>query len=154
MNASLPGILARTLTMPSAGAPPLIVAPEIVAPLAFAGSALIVVVTLVRTRVWSIERSWLPLMAGALLASPLGWLYYMWWMLPGTRPSRLLFESPLLWMPWAILFMLQPAGWLTLTLGSVYFWGLFALWLNRVCFDGMALEEAGHLAVREVSRAS
>ena len=123
MNASLQGMLARTLTKPSENAAPLVAAPGLVAPLALAGAALILVVTLVRTRQRSIEQSWLPLMVAALLASPLGWLYYFWWILPGTRPSRLLFASPLLFIPWGVMTMIQPAGWLTLTLGSVYFWG-------------------------------
>ena len=71
-------------------------------------------------------------MVSALLASPLGWLYYIWWILPGTRPSRLLLESPLLWMPMAVTIMLKPSGWVALTLGSVYFWGLFILWIRRM----------------------
>jgi hypothetical protein len=35
-------------------------------------------------------------------------------------------------MPMVFPLALAPNGWLTLTLGSVYFWGLFALWLNRM----------------------
>lgn len=132
MNASLQGLLARTLTAAPGSNAPLIVVPRIVAPLAFLGGSAIVLVTLARTRRWTIEQSWTPLMVAALLASPLGWLYYIWWILPGTRPSRLLIESPLLWIPWAVLSLGQPNGWLTLTLGSLYFWGLFVLWLRRV----------------------
>jgi alpha-1,2-mannosyltransferase len=135
MNASLQGVLARTLTKPSENAAPLVVAPGLVAPMALAGAVLILVVTLSRTRQRSIEESWLPLMIAALLASPLGWLYYFWWILPGTRPSRLLFASPLLFVPWGVMTMLQPAGWLTLTLGSVYFWGLAMLWWSRMRSD-------------------
>jgi hypothetical protein len=135
MNASLQGLLARTLTAAPGSNSPLLVAPGFVAPLAFLGGGLIVLVTLARTRRWTIEQSWTPLMVAALLASPLGWLYYIWWILPGTRPSRLLFESPLLWIPWAVLFLGQPNGWLTLTLGSLYFWGLFVVWLRRVVFE-------------------
>ena len=132
MNASLQGFLARTLTWPGPPSVPLAVAPALVGPLAAAGGALIIVVTLVRTRRWTIDRSWLPLMVSALLASPLGWLYYIWWIVPGTRPSKLLLESPLLWMPMAVTIMLKPSGWVALTLGSVYFWGLFILWIRRM----------------------
>jgi hypothetical protein len=117
MNASLQGILART-TAPRS--------------LALTGSALIVIITLVRTRRQQIDESWLPLMVSALLASPLGWLYYIWWILPGVRPSRLLLESPLLWIPMAITIAGEPSAWRTLTLGSIYFWGLSMLWLARI----------------------
>jgi alpha-1,2-mannosyltransferase len=133
MNASLEGWLTRTMTPGSAA--PLTVAPALVKLLALGGGAIIVVVTVVRTRGWTIERSWLPLLASALLASPLGWLYYIWWMLPGTRPSRLLIETPLLWMPWAVFTMLQPGGWTAATVGSVYFWGLTTIWVKRLWLE-------------------
>jgi alpha-1,2-mannosyltransferase len=117
MNASLQGILARTTVARS---------------LALTGSAAIVLITLARTRRQPIDESWQPLMASALLASPLGWLYYIWWLLPGVKPSRLLFETPLLWIPIAIAAGGEPSGWRTLTLGSIYFWGLFMLWVTRI----------------------
>jgi glycosyl transferase family 87 len=132
MNASLHAILARALTSSPVSSSPIVTIPQLAAPLAIGGSLVIVIVTLLRTRRQHIDQSWLPLMASAFLASPLGWLYYFWWILPGTRPSRLLFESPLLWIPWAVLFLGQPNGWLTVTVGSLYFWGLFVLWLRRV----------------------
>ena len=70
-------------------------------------------------------------MISALLASPLGWLYYIWWVVPGMRPIKLLGKSPLLWVPFAYLGW-QPNRWVTLTLGSVYFWGLLMLWVRRL----------------------
>jgi alpha-1,2-mannosyltransferase len=132
MNASLQGLLARAMTETAYTWVPLIDAPQLVAPLAAAGGALVVIATLLRTRRQSLDTAWPVLMSGALLASPLGWLYYIWWVVPGTRPSRLLFEAPLLWMPMAITVAVQPGPWVTLTFGSVYFWGLFLFWLNRV----------------------
>jgi hypothetical protein len=132
MNASLQGMLTRVLTMPVKTAEPLVVYPDLVRPLALLGGAAIVAITLLRTRQPDIDRSWTPLMVSALLASPLGWLYYIWWVVPGTKPSRLLLEAPLLWVPMGFPLALAPNGWLTLTLGSVYFWGLFSLWFSRV----------------------
>jgi len=32
-------------------------------------------------------------MATALLASPLGWIYYIWWVVPGVRPYVLAISS-------------------------------------------------------------
>ena len=132
MNASLQGMLARVLTMPVRTADPLTVHPALVRPLALLGGGLIVAITLAQTRRQDVDQSWTPLMVSALVASPLGWLYYIWWVIPGNRPSRLFMEAPLLWIPMGTFALLAPSGWLTLTLGSVYFWGLLALWLNRV----------------------
>jgi alpha-1,2-mannosyltransferase len=135
MNAALHGLLARAFSKPIPSSVPIVDLPQIVGPLAALGGAVIVLLTLVRTRDQHIDRAWLPLMTSALLASPLGWLYYIWWVLPGTRPTRLLRESPLLWMPMVFPAMLAPSPLLGLTLGSVYFWALFSLWLNRIAFD-------------------
>jgi hypothetical protein len=132
MNASLRGFLARTLTTSgTAGAPPAL-RPGLVTPLFLAGAALILVVTFVRTRRASVDESWPALLAGSLLASPLGWLYYIWWMLPGTRPSHVLFAAPLLWVPMVCAMWGQPSPWATLTIGSVFFWGLLVAWLGFV----------------------
>lgn len=133
MNASLEGLLARTMSKSVfASSPPLVDLPALVGPLALAGGALIVGVTLLHTRRQHVDQSWLPLMSSALLASPLGWLYYIWWVLPGNRPSRLLLESPLLWVPMVITVAIAPSRLRTLTLGSIYFWGLFTLWIRWV----------------------
>jgi hypothetical protein len=134
MNASLQGIIARALAMSPRPSTALLSAPELVAPLAAVGGAAIIIVTLFRTRRHSIDRAWLPLMTSALLASPLGWVYYIWWVLPGTRPSRLLFESPLLWLPMGITVARMPGPWWTFTFGSVFFWGLMSLWVTRLWF--------------------
>ncbi len=96
MNASFQGFMARSLTSPYVE---LAVEPNYVMPLALTGGALILLVTLWYTRTRNIDESWTPLMAAALLASPLGWLYYGCWLLPGRRPFRLLFQAPMLWVP-------------------------------------------------------
>ena len=68
---------------------------------ALALAAAIVIATIARTRRVGVEKSWPLLVTAALLASPLGWIYYMWWILAGTRPMDLLMMSPLLSVPWA-----------------------------------------------------
>jgi hypothetical protein len=148
MNAALQGLLARALSKPVPVSDPLIFAPDLVSPLAAAGGAAIVLVTLLRMRRAHIDQAWQPLMVAALLASPLGWLYYIWWILPGTRPLRLLREAPLLWVPMVFPMRLAPSDWLGLTLGSVYFWGLFSLWLNLVCFEPEPVEESSQQTPR------
>jgi hypothetical protein len=40
----------------------------------------------------------------------------------------------------AITVAVQPGPWVTLTFGSVYFWGLFLFWLNRVALAPARLE--------------
>jgi hypothetical protein len=150
MNAALQGVLVRALSKPIEISDPLVFAPSLVGPLAAAGGAAIVALTLVRTRRQHIDQAWQPLMISALLASPLGWIYYIWWALPGTRPVRLLRDAPLLWVPMVFPMALWPSSWLGLTLGSVYFWGLFSLWLNRICFDVSEDAEPAQTAGRSI----
>lgn len=137
MNASLRGILARSLTASGSAGAPVAIAPGMLDPLFAIGGLAILVVTLVRLRTASAEQSWPALMAASLLASPLGWLYYIWWVLPGVKPSRLLFQSPLLWVPMVCVLWGQPSPWATMTIGSVFFWGLFIAWI-RFLGDGIA----------------
>lgn len=131
-NASLRGLVDRGLTRNFTGAPPLLELPALALPLYLTAAGLVLAVTLYRTRDRSVDASWPALMASALLASPLGWAYYMWWMLPGTRPSRVLFLSPLLWVPVMYLTRGQPSGWATVTFGSLYGWGLLLAWRGFV----------------------
>jgi hypothetical protein len=151
MNAALQGLLTRALSKPIAISDPLVFAPSLVGPLSTIGGALIVLITLGRTRRQHIDQAWLPLMVSALLASPLGWLYYIWWVLPGVRPLQLLREAPLLWVPMVFPLSLWPSNWLGLTLGSIYFWGLFSLWLNRMCFDPARVAESEPAAGRSLA---
>jgi hypothetical protein len=132
MNASLRGILARSLNVSGSAGVPIVVAPAAVTPAFLAGSALILAVTFHRTHDRGIDESWPALMAASLLASPLGWLYYLWWMLPGVKPSRLLLQSPLLWIPMVCVLWGQPNPLATVSIGSVFFWGLFLAWVHFV----------------------
>ncbi len=151
MNASLRGILARSLTASGSAGAPVAVAPGLVDPLFLAGAVAIAIISLARTRTASVDRSWPELMAASLLASPLGWLYYIWWILPGLKPSRLLFASPLLWVPMVCVLWGQPSPWATLSIGSVFFWGLFLVWV-RLPWNGVGRvgpEDAGEIVQRD-----
>ena len=147
MNASVRGFLSRSLTASGSAGVPLAIAPALVNPLFVAAALFILLVTMVRARRLSVDRAWPPLMAASLLASPLGWLYYIWWILPGVKPSRLLFESPLLWVPMVCVLWGQPSPWATVTIGSVFFWGLLIAWV-RLVGDGIGRvgpEHAGEI---------
>ena len=135
MNASLQGMIARTAA--PAGAVTA-AAPSWVAPLAVSLDVVLVIVALVRARSRTIDESWTLLMVTALLASPLGWIYYIWWIVPGVRPVRLLFRSPLLWIPYAFVTVQPPNRLIAATLASMYFWGLFLLWLEEFRPSGEA----------------
>jgi hypothetical protein len=90
--------------------------------------------TVWRTRTRHLHDAWLPVIAASLLASPLGWVYYGAWLLPGTtmrdwtRGPGLGWSAPLiavaglgnLWYP------------LWLTIGSCYGITLAALWWRDV----------------------
>ena len=82
----------------------------------------------------------------ALLVSPVGWIYYdmwfagavlalglteRWWDSRIRRVLIALFGVPLVLAP-GMLAAGQPNGWLTVTLGSSYFWSLLALWICLV----------------------
>ena len=79
----------------------------------------------------------------ALLVSPVGWIYYdmwfagpvlalglteRWWDGAGRRFLLGLFGVPLLLAP-GMLAAGQPNGWLSVSIGSLYFWSLLALWI-------------------------
>jgi hypothetical protein len=130
INGSLEGFLARVLTPSEDDASGL---SRVVALLATVGGAAIVAITVWRTRARSVDESWMPLMAAALLASPLGWIYYGWWILPGTRPVRLLFQSPFLWLP-ILPFTLPPGVLAAATYHSRYFWGMLTIWIVSLFF--------------------
>jgi hypothetical protein len=147
MNASVRGILARTLTDSRSAGQPLASMPALVTPLFLLAAASILALTLARTKNRSVDDSWPALMAAGLLASPLGWLYYIWWVLPGTRPSKLLLESPLLWVPMVCVLWGQPNPVATLTIGSVFFWGLLVAWLR---FLGYRIARVGPVNARQI----
>jgi alpha-1,2-mannosyltransferase len=113
MNASLEGWAAR-----GGGVPALVV-------LAAAGLVLLVAIAAARNR--PVDDAWPLLLAVAVLVSPLGWIYYLWWIFPGRRPYRVLLSAPLLWVPWAYIPANPSSPLVSLTIGSVYFWGVVML---------------------------
>lgn len=92
----------------------------------------VLVVTAQQIGAIGVDRGWALLLATALLVNPLGWIYYLWWLIP------LLIGRPigvvgvvgfglLTIAPWS-LFAGQPSVLLTATLASSYFWGLLCVW--------------------------
>ena len=147
MNASWQGFVSRILAGSSHIAP-LAKWPELVAPLSMGGSLLFAVATLAgaaRVRE-NADQTLLLLLVGAILSSPLGWVYYLplgygpilGWMGAGgwngmARMSRgslsaLLAALVLLYMPHETTAAWQPSGLASLTVGSTYFWATLALW--------------------------
>jgi Glycosyltransferase family 87 len=156
MNASWQGLLSRTLEG-GATVTPLLRLPGLVRPLALAGSLALAVVALLAARPATgraepgDDRSFLVVLLGAVLASPLGWVYYLplaygpilgwiragrgWGRLAGLpRPwlALLLAGVALLYVPHEATFVGQPSGLASVTIGSAYFWGTLALWLTLV----------------------
>lgn len=129
-NASMRALLLRALTDNTSGAAPFANIPGLVAPLFVVLAAAVVFGTCVVCRSRNVDDSWPALVTSALLASPLGWLYYAWWMLPGVKPSRLLVRAPLLWIPMTFLTRGQPSPWATVTYASVFNWGLLMAWVG------------------------
>jgi hypothetical protein len=149
MNASWPGLVSRVFESGGKIAP-VVSWPTVVAPLSLAGSAAILVVTLSRSRSTRHPDSQvLLLLLGAILASPLGWVYYLplayapilGWMGAGTgwnglrglrRPdlSLLVVGVGLLYLPQEVANAAQPSPLATLTLASAYCYGTFLLWLT------------------------
>jgi alpha-1,2-mannosyltransferase len=132
MNASLLGILTRSLSVTPYHAPittaPMLITPVWLCLVTVAG------VTLVRRLSRSdVDLSWGLLITAALLLSPLGWTYYLWWALPGLR--RLLSGplSILLLLPLPIVALTvfpHPTAWLTITFGSAYAWAVLASFIS------------------------
>jgi len=133
MNASIEGWLARIVLADQAGGAG---SPRWLAAAGIGLAAAAIATAIARTRRSGVDASWPLLMTTAILASPLGWIYYLWWVMPGPRPQRLLMMGPLLWVPWAYVSS-HPSNRLSAaTLGSIYFWGLLMLWIG-------ALRESG-----------
>jgi hypothetical protein len=159
MNASWPGFVSRV----GQGSPeisPLWQAGEWVRPLSAAGSIAICAVTLMVARSRcedprQVALAFLVLVTGAILASPLGWVYYLplalgplvgvlwdgsWRRLPAHVLVPLIAGSLYLYVPPDQAASGQPSPAATLLLASSYFWGTLALWL------------AAALAARRVAR--
>jgi hypothetical protein len=147
MNASWAGFVSRVLEGTTKLAP-LVRDPGLVRPLATAGSAVIVIATLLaslRHSRRSPDAVFLLVFLGALLGSPLGWVYYLPLAYgpilavvfqevdsaePRDRTWAALFAAGvlLLYVPHELTSMGQPSPFSTVTLASTYFWGVLLLW--------------------------
>ena len=162
MNASWPGFVSRVFESGGKIAP-IVSWPAVVAPLSFAGSAAILILTLRRCGGGAsnppvsaaaplsatADRQILLLLLGAILASPLGWVYYLplaygpilGWMGAGRgweplraldwgRMATLALAGALLYVPQEVANSLQPSRLATLLPASAYFYGTLLLWLT------------------------
>jgi hypothetical protein len=95
---------------------------------------LLVAITMWRTRAMTLTEAWMPLVAVSLLASPLGWVYYGLWMLPGTRREDWTRGAALGWcaplLAVAMIANVHAALWLLV--GCCYGWTLLALWWRAI----------------------
>ena len=142
MNASIQGLLERTFSATPWGLNPLLDAPGIIQPLWIVIVAAIAAVTYLAWRSnRDVDQTFVLTSAAMLLISPLGWIYYLWFLMPplaalladGGRLSR-----RQLWLVaagLALLFVPAPFPWRsfmtgirTATVGSIYTWGLLLLW--------------------------
>jgi Glycosyltransferase family 87 len=127
-NASFAGAAARTLGSQGLAAASVI------------GGVGLLLTVAAAVRSKDVDRSWLLLMAGALLWSPLGWIYYGWLLMPPMIGLALRRRLPALMWAWALLWLWPPyappvaAGQplAEMTVGSIYFWGLLLLWMGAL----------------------
>jgi len=156
LNASVLGFLTRVF-QETAIYIPFIAAPELIRPLWMMTAILIGGVTLLAAAaddsLAATDRGFALLILAALLISPLGWGYYLWlpvgpfaalipvWWKDRTDATRsaetvvrsrnllCLLALPGLAWPFLCVTWFQPSPWATVSLGSVYFWSTFLLWL-------------------------
>lgn len=151
INASWHGFVSRVLEG-GVGLAPLIHRQELVRPVAVLGSGVLALATVVvaaRSARMSKDRQMLFLFVGALLSSPLGWLYYLplaygpmlGWLGAGrgwerlrqfgaTSVTLLIVGLALTYVPHESTLAGQPSGLASLTIGSTYFWAVLLLWLS------------------------
>ena len=145
MNASAWGLFARVLHG-FGGYAPLLPAPRAGIVVAGLSAGIVLCLTWWRAaaeREENVDASFTLLTAAALLASPLGWVYYFWLAIApaaGTivaaapsfsRAQRVAAGALAAGMAWhgSATVWFQPNGLATLTVGSPYFWSLFGVWL-------------------------
>ena len=160
LNTSILGFLTRTFSLTPQFAP-VIDAPELITALWFMLGGTIAALTY-----WviyldksekAVDRAFSVLLLAALLISPLGWQYYLffslgplssmlysWWTDPGNLCSFshwplqtgstlfLCLSIPGLLCPFMIVNLFQPNPLATALLGSIYFWSLLFLWTSVI----------------------
>ena len=146
MNASILGLLERAFSTTPWGQHPLTDLPMAIRPLWIGAATVIALVSAARWRKWhDADRTFLITSAAMLLLSPLGWVYYFWFLLPPLLALLIRGDGlsgrarRLVWIGLAATFVPNPVPWLsfmtgamTSTLGSIYAWGLLLLWLGAI----------------------
>jgi hypothetical protein len=142
MNASTYALFARAF----GGGPqlhPVAAAPQLVKPLwmVTSGALAAAAVWAVTIRPRDVDRDVLLLILLALLVSPLGWIYYLWWIVgPAVAfycARRRLSTSArvaiaCLFWPFVATVVGQPHPWATVTIASIYAWALLLLFASVV----------------------
>jgi glycosyl transferase family 87 len=160
MNASILGLIERSFSRAQWPATPAIEHPWIVATFWLLLAVPVAIVALVRLGRLSPDRQFLVVTITALLVSPLGWIYYGWFLLPpfaaccksgelSTSGRALLFFAvgtlgflippP---VPWTILSWRDVFS--TVTFGSVYSWALIAFWFASISISPTSSGPALH----------
>jgi hypothetical protein len=145
MNASIAGLMSRAFD----GLPvfaPLMARPSLVQPCVLASSIVLVVSTLWVARGSgsraSVDLAFARLILVGVLASPVGWIYYLWlgagplagaWTTIGGARSRarlwlVAAAVPGLFMPIALTLRGASYAWAGVTIGSIYTWSVLLLW--------------------------
>lgn len=147
MNGSTQALFSRVFE----GAPyytPLVRAAWLVRPAWVISIAIIAWVTL-RTATRSVDHACASTVLGALLISPLGWVYYHWLALPGClalwrrgTPRLAAAGLALLAIPLIFIVAFQPSPLATLTIGSSYTWATLLLWLAVVRTPATPVDES------------
>lgn len=88
-----------------------------------------------------IDTAWAILWSAALLISPLGWTYYIWWAAgpigivtirflrqPANRRWQILAIAACFWLPLNVVIIGQPSVFASFFVGSVFTWAMLALW--------------------------
>jgi hypothetical protein len=147
MNGSWQGLLARSLG-PSPYASALTNAPHLIRPLWLLAAGITGLATLLASR-RSINHAFAGTVLGALLISPLGWVYYIWLVLPGAVglwrhnvPTIARVGLVALLVPYFGPLLGRSGPWATLTIGSVYTWATLALWIGVLATRNSALESS------------
>ena len=138
LNASIWAIPARALqTTPDYQ--PIAVAPDGAAQLIGAALGALIVARTARVlhRTQDTDRGWALSLCAVFLALPLGWVYYVWWLVPVIRVIRL---PRSIWAAFALGMVIPPgpvatyvaghSGIATLTIGSALSYGMLALWIG------------------------
>lgn len=135
VNASIPGLVSRWFAarpypfiVPTV---PVVVVPRLAGVLLVVALLALLIWTARAVRAASRDRALAILSVAAILASPLGWIYYLpvaLGPLAMTADLRLMFPVLGLAVPFAALAALPVTPWATLTLASIYGWSTLALW--------------------------